>query len=394
MGKKRMLAAVTAAAVLALTGCSSGGSDSGGGSDGGSNSAGVKTAEQRVADFTAHTEPMPITEPVKLPSKPMTFVFMQCVQTVCKEIGDGLQQASDAIGAKLVRITHQDTPETVQQAAVNALQQNPTAVFFSGDPTEWFSAQLDEMKAKGIPVVGWSLDGGFTPDKVSANLLNQDDYYFIGVLEADWVVAKTGGKGTSLLLNVPSYPVLATAGKGYAEEMKRVCPDCKVETADFTVDDIVSGNVATAAVAALQRAPDTKYIVGTFGGLITQQLAQAVQGAGFTDVKAISASGTSANYQLIKDGQLQEADLALPSSYLAWRTIDVTLRLLAGQDVNQSADKPASANIEGHPDLRAGGVPQEFVTKDQITGDVTSVDQLWTPVENYQDAFKKLWGVS
>ena len=67
--------------------------------------------------------------------------------------GDGLQQASDAIGAKLVRITHQDTPETVQQAAVNALQQNPTAVFFSGDPTEWFSAQLDEMKALKPQVV-------------------------------------------------------------------------------------------------------------------------------------------------------------------------------------------------------------------------------------------------
>jgi ABC-type sugar transport system substrate-binding protein len=392
MGSKRMLAAVTAAAVLALTACSSGGSGGAGG--GGGDSAGLKTAETRVADFTAHTTPMEITDPVKVPDKPMTFVFMQCVQTVCKEIGDGLETASAAIGAKLIRITHQDTPETVQQAAVNALQQNPTAVFFSGDPTEWFSAQLDEMKAKGIPVVGWSLEGGFTPDKVSANLLNQDDYYFIGVLEADWVVAKTGGKGTSLLLNVPSYPVLATAGKGYTEEMARVCPDCKVETADFTVDDIVSGNVATAAVAALQRNPDTKYIVGTFGGLITQQLAQAVKGAGFTDVKAISASGTAANYQLIKDGELEEADLALPSSYLAWRTVDVTLRLLAGQDVNQSATKPASADIPGHPDLRAGGVPQEFITKDQITGDVTSVDQLWTPVENYQDAFKKLWGVS
>lgn len=394
MGTKSMLAAATVAAVLALSACSSGGSDDAGGSSGAGSSDGVKTAEARVADFTAHTEPMSITDPVALPDKPMTFVFMQCVQTVCVEIGDGLQQAADAIGAKLVRITHQDTPETVQQAAVNALQQNPTAVFFSGDPTEWFSAQLDEMKAKGIPVVGWSLDGGFTPDKVSANLLNQDDYYFIGVLEADWVVAKTGGKGTSLLLNVPSYPVLATAGKGYTEEMARICPDCKVETADFTVDDIVSGNVATAAVAALQRAPDTKYIVGTFGGLISQQLAQAVSGAGFTDVKAISASGTAANYQLIKDGELQEADLALPSAYLAWRTIDVTLRLLAGQDTNQSADKPASADIDGHPDLRAGGVPQEFITKDQITGDVTSVDQLWTPVENFQDEFKKLWGVS
>ena len=389
MGTKRTLAAITVAVSLTVTACSSGGSGTTSSADS-SSTAGIKVAEQRVADFTAHSSPMEITAPVPVPAKAMTFVFLQCVQVVCKEIGDGLDEASKAIGAKLIRVTHQDTPETVHQAAVNALQLNPTAVFFSGDPTEWFAAQLDEMKAKGIPVVAWSLNGGFTPDKVRANLLNQDDYYFIGVLEADWVVAKTGGKGNALLLNVPAYPVLATAAKGFTEEMTRVCPGCKVTTSNFTVDDMISGSVATTAVAELQRNRGVNYIVGTFGGLITQQLAQAVSSGGFTNIKAIGASGTAANYQLIKDGQLQEADLALPSSFLAWRAVDVTLRLLAGVDTNQSSKKPASADIANHPDLRAGGVPQEFVTKSLMPSD----GQHWAPVDNFQAAFKKLWGVS
>lgn len=350
-------------------------------------------AAQRVAAFTAHSQPLADTQPVKAP-KGMTLAYLQCVQTVCKEIGDGLQEAANAIGAKLLRITHQDTASTVQQAAVNALQQNPDMLIFSGDPTSWITAQLQQAASKHIPVVAWSEPGGFTPQGIGANLLNGDDYYFLGVLEADWVASHRGAGSHSLLLNVPSYPVLQLAGQGYHDELKKVCPTCTVTEQDFTVDDVVAGKVATGAVAALQRDPKISEIVGTFGGLITQQLAQAVSSAGFSKVKAISASGTSSNYQLIQKGQLQEADVALPSSFLAWRAIDTGLRLRAGQKVSVSNAKSKLADIPGHPDIQAGGVPQEFVTKAQMpSGTVTSVNQLWTPTANFQDAFKKLWGV-
>lgn len=392
MGRNRVLAALAATAVLTTTGCGS--TDSAGVAASDSPSADLQTARDRVAEFTAQTRPMDITEPVALPAEPVTIVFLQCVQTVCVQIGDNLQEAVAAIGGRLVRIAHQDTPETVQQAAVNALQENPTAVIFSGDPTEWFADQLQEMQDRGIPVVGWSLAGGFTPDLVSANLLNQDDYYFHGMLMADYVLDHTDGQGSSVLLNVPAYPVLQSLGQGYTDEMARVCPDCSVDSVDFTVDDIISGNVATGAVAALQRNPDAAYLVGGFGGLITQQLAQAVRGAGFSDVRAISAAGTSANYELIRDGDLQEADLSLPTGYLAWRALDVTLRLKAGQEVDESANRTALAEVDGHPDLGAGGVWQEFVTADQLTGDNASSPEPWVPVEDYQQAFQQLWGVA
>jgi ABC-type sugar transport system substrate-binding protein len=350
-------------------------------------------AAERVAAFTAHSQPLAETTPVKI-KKPLTIAYMQCVQTVCEQIGQGLQEAAAAIGAKFLRFTHQDTPETVQQAAVDALQANPSMILFSGDPTQWFAAQLKEMNERHIPTIAWSEPGGFTPPGISANLLNSDDYYFLGVLEADWVAAKYGAGSQTLLLNVPAYPVLQTAGEGYVNELKTVCPSCSETTLNFTVDDVVSGSVATGVVAALQKQPKTKEIVGTFGGLITQQLAQAVHNAGFNSVKAISASGTSSNYQLIQQGDLQEADIALPSGFLAWRAIDVGLRLIAGQSVSASNSRPALADIPGYPDIYAGGVPQEYVTKAQMpSGAITSVNQLWSPSLNYQAQFEKLWGV-
>lgn len=401
------LAIAAAATVSVLAACSSSGGTtnstnppSGGASSaqsaGASSSGGSGVdpiAAQRVSAFTAHPAALAETQPVKV-AKGLTIAYLQCVQTVCVEIGNGLQEAADAIGAKLLRITHQDTASTVQQAAVNGLQQKPDLLIFSGDPTQWITAQLAQAKAQHIPVVAWSEPGGFSGNGLDANLINGDDYYFLGVLEADWVASHHGAGSHSLLLNVPSYPVLQTAGQGYKEELKRVCPTCKVTEQDFTIPDVVAGKVAPGAVAALQRDPKIVEIVGTFGGLITQQLAQAVKNAGHTKVKAISASGTSANYQLIQQGQLEEADVALPSSFLAWRAIDTGLRLIAGQKVQVSSPNSKLTTISGHPNIGVGGVPQEFVTKAQMpSSTVKSVDQLWSPTKNFQGAFKKLWGV-
>ncbi len=390
------LVVLAAAGMLVACGGSSSSKTGSGTSSAPSASAATGAAAQRVAAFTAHPGTLTNTKPVKVPAGAKTLVYMQCVQVVCKEIGDAMTQASAAVGAKFVRVTHQDTPATVQQAAVTALQANPAAVFTSGDPTEWFADQIKQMNARKIPVVAWSLPGAFTANGLSANLLTGDDYYFDGVLEADWVASHSGSSGESLLLNVPAYPVLATLAQGYKDELSKVCPSCKVTEADFTVQDIISGNVSTAAVAALQRNPKITYVVGTFGGLITQQLAQAVQNGGFSKVKAISAAGTSANYALIKSGNFQEADLALSSGFLAWRAVDSALRVMNGQSAASTEPLPELAKIPGHPNILAGGVRQEFVTKVSFdaAGAGTNFDTVWSPVADYQSGFKKLWGVS
>lgn len=340
---------------------------------------------------------MPVSTPVKVPDGQMTFVFFQCLQIICKQVGDELEKASDTLGAKFIRLAVQDTPASVQQAAITALQANPTAVFDGADPTEWFAAQLEEMNRREIPVIAWSLPGGFKASGLAANLLPSDSNYFTGMQMADWVASHAGAGSHSLLLNVPDYPVLATMAEGYHDEMKKVCPTCEVQTANFTIQDVISGNVASTVVAEIQRDPKIEYVVGTFGGLISQQLAQAVKAAGFTNVRAISQAGTSANYQLIQQGDFQEADLAVSGGFLAYRALDAALRVLAGQDAAADASyAPELAKVDGHPDVLTGGVPQQWVTKDQIpsgTINDASFDEIWSPAKDYRAEFEKLWGV-
>lgn len=386
-------AMVLLAATATVAACSSAGST---GNDGKGSVDAI--AAKRVAEFTAHPVDMPVTEPVKVPDGDLKFVYIQCLQVICQQIGDGLQIASDALGAELVRLAVDDTPASVQQAAVTALQHNPTAVFDGADPIEWFSAQIAEMNRRNIPVIAWALPGGFKANGLSANLLPSDIFYFAGVLMADYVASKAGAGSHSLVLNVPDYPVLATLAEGYSDEMKEVCPTCEVVEAKFSIQDVFSGGVATATVAAMQRDPSITHIVGTFGGLITQQLAQAVRGAGFTKVRAISQGGTSANYQMIQSGDFQVADLSVPGEFLAWRALDAALRTLAGQDAAAVASfTPDLAKIAGHPETLTGGVPQHFVTTENIpSGKIndSDLDKVWSPVTDSEAEFKKLWGVN
>jgi ribose transport system substrate-binding protein len=391
----RLSVLVTVVAVMAACGST----DPSAKADNDATDSGVAAiAAQRTKAFTAHSGAMPVVDPVKVAPGKKTFVYIQCLQVICKQVGDALQIASDAVGAELIRLAVQDTPASVQQAAVTALQHNPTAVFDGADPTEWFSEQLAEMNKRKIPVIAWSLPGGFKDGGLSANLLPTDQFYFAGVLMADWVASEGGAGSHSLMLNLPDYPVLATLAKGYNDEMKKVCPTCKVVTSNFTIQDVISGGVSSTTVASLQRDPKISHIVGSFGGLITKQLAQAVKGAGFSKVRAVSQSGTSANYQLIQSGDFQVADLSVPGEFLAWRGLDTVFRTLAGQDPKAvDSFTPALAKIAGHPDVLTSGVPQQWVTKAQVPGGTINdaeFDKVWLPVKNYQAEFKKLWGVN
>lgn len=350
-------------------------------------SSGLALAQARVQQFSAAPTALAITTPVQVPKKQLTIAYTQCAQVVCQAIGQGIQEAAAALGAKYVVFHHQDTADTVQAAFQDALQANPDMVLTSGDPTQWFQSQLSQLNAKHVPVIGWSLPQPYKGDGIAANLITGDDYYFNGVLMADYITAKSNGKADVLIVNVPQYPVLADEAQGIKDEFAKVCADCKTTSLDFTVAQVLQGAHIPAAVAAIQKDPGIKWVIAGFGGLMPG-MPQAFQNAGFSGIQAVSQAGTSANYQLIKSGQLQVADIGLPTEFLGWRAVDAGLRALAGQDVG-SYPKLANTDIPGHPDILVSGVPLKILT----APDLTDPSKAWTPFPDYQSQFKKLWGL-
>ena len=347
---------------------------------------GLALAEARVEEFRSAPSDLGLTEPVAVPED-LKVAYVQCAVPVCESIRQGVDEAVKAAGGTLEIFTTQDTADTVQAAFQAAVQSEPDMVLTSGNPREWFEDPLAELNDKDIPVVGWSIPEPYITEGFAANLVTGDDYYFNGVLMADYVTAETGGAANALFLNIPQFPVLGLEGEGFTTEMAAVCPDCKVTSLEFTVEQLIAGEHISAAVSEFQKDPEINFLVTGFGDMLLG-MPEAL-GAIDIDVPAISQAGTPANYQLIADGSLQVADVGLPTGLLGWRAIDAGLRALAGQGPGEFERRPFT-EIEGHPDINIAGIPLAILEQDTIEDPTIS----WPAIDNYQDQFKELWGVA
>ena len=346
--------------------------------------AGDSIAAERVAAFLKPVAALPLNAPVKVEAGKKLF-YVQCSVPVCAEIATGIEAAAKAAGWEFETASHQDTPETVASAFDAAIAAEPDVVLTSGNPREWFASQLATMKEKEIPVVAWSMPETYEPgDGVSVNLLTNDDYYFYGVLMADYASLNSANKNI-LFVGLPTFPVLSTVQQGFEDEIAVVCPDCKVDVTEVAVTDLGT-NLPGIVVSKLQANPDLDHIVYAFGGMLFG-VPEAIEGAGLSDqATAISQAGGPLNFSFIAAGQHQVAEVALASELMGWRAVDAAARILAGEGPGR-ADTPALAVIEGHPDILSGGLPLQILEADSIA-DPTA---LWPGVAGFQDLFTALW---
>lgn len=342
-------------------------------------------AVDRVAAFSEPVTELPLADPVAVEAGKKVF-YVQCSVPVCAEIAVGVEAAAEAAGWEYETTSHQDTPETVASAFDTAIAAQPDVVLESGNPREWFESQLSTLDEQGIPVVAWSLPEPYEPgDAIEVNLLTDDDYYFYGVLMADYAAVTSETKNI-LFVGLPTFPVLSTVQQGFEDEIAEVCPECTVEITEVAVTDLGT-NLPGTVVSALQANPELDMIVYAFGGMLFG-VPEAIEAAGLSDqAVAVSQAGGPLNFGYIAAGQHQVAEVGLASELLGWRAIDASARVLDGQGPGR-ADPPELAVIDGHPDILAGGLPLQILTVDTIA-DPTA---LWPGVDGFQEQFTELWG--
>ena len=341
-------------------------------------------AAGRVAAFL---EPVPEL-PIGLPIAPVAgtkLFYVQCSVPVCAEIAIGIESAAAAAGWEFETASHQDTPDTVASAFDAAIAAEPDVVLTSGNPREWFASQLATLEEQEIPVVAWSLPEAYEPGGgIDVNLLTNDDYYFYGVLMADYAAVTSTTKNI-LFVGLPTFPVLSTVQEGFEAEIAAECPDCTVEVTEVAVTDLGT-NLPGTIVSALQSNPDLDMIVYAFGGMLFG-VPEAIDAAGLSDqAVAISQAGGPLNFGYITNGQHQVAEVAIASELLGWRAVDAAARILAGEGPGR-AEVSEQAMVDGRPDILAGGLPLQILE----AGSIADPTALWPGVEGFQDQFTALW---
>jgi ribose transport system substrate-binding protein len=390
LGLRRAIGAVAiAGSCVALAACGSSSDDGGGSTAAASGSsttattatadAGVAAATKAIAPLEQAPSPFNVTAPLKKLPTGAKIAYMQCGAPECAYIAGYLKDAASAMGVDVTYIKTGATAQTITAAFNSAIQLSPAAVLVPAlDPITW-SRQLAELKSKKIPVIAWTIppqpEGRFTK-----LFLTGADNEQVGKLEADYIIAKSGGTAKIVYYYAPEYTVFAGAAAQFQQEIKSACPGCTISVQKAPAAQIGT-TFPSRLVSYLQQHSDTQWVAMAFGSLMLG-VPQALQKAGLAGkVQTISQAGGSDNFSYIKAGQ-QTVDLSLSLPILTWSVLDSAARAITGQ---------SDPNVKlGDSGILSTQPPIEFITKDKVTW---GPNDTFVGYDDYQARFKTLWGV-
>lgn len=375
MQGSRRITRVSAVAGLLLataTACGSTNSTSSSSGSGGSGSTGLAAARSFLDQYTHTPTTLPLTTPLKALPTGKTLYSIDNSSPVSQATATAITAAGEALGMKVVTVNEGATPATTQAAWNSVVASHPDAVIGSGISAVQFKSQLATLQTQHIPVVLEAVDQPAGYEGVYATTLRPELLYLHGRMQAAYAAVHSNGQGSLLYVTVPAFAVLLDEERGFKDEMAQVCPNCKYDVREFTVDQLGT-TIPGQIVSYVQSHPDTKYVVAGFTDMFLG-VPTALQRAGFTSVHGIGEAATPQTYNLLTSG-FEEADAAVPIDYKGWYMATLIAYALAGQTLPSPV-----------PDY-----PTRIL--DAATVTALPAQASWPGVQDFQTQFKKLWGL-
>jgi ribose transport system substrate-binding protein len=192
------------------------------------------------------------------------------------------------------------------------------------------SGPLKQAAAAHIPVID-SLNGDPNQpltDGVRAHVTV--NYTLGGKLMADYVAANSKGNGQVIIFTSSIYTIYQAMLKGFRQELKARCPKCRIDAVENVQPTQVGTELGTITSTALSRFPQAHYLVPFYDAMVTYMI-PAIRQVGSHAV-IISHDGVNTNLNLIRQGDVQVADVSNPPTpSMGWAEVDELGRLMAGQ---------------------------------------------------------------
>jgi ribose transport system substrate-binding protein len=223
----RIAGAVFAAALFALSGCSSPAAPGNGAGDG-------------TYDITL----------IKGVNGDPFYVTMAC----------GAQAAADELGVKLSVTGGDSWSADVQTPVVNSVvAQKPDAVLIAPNDATAMQAPLQQLVDQGITLV--IVDTGINDDSIAASVISSDNLLG-GKTAADLLGEQIGGHGSVFVMNVKTgITTTDERTKGFLDEMAAAYPDVTILETQYNNDE--PAQAASITTAQLAAHPDLAGIFAT-----------------------------------------------------------------------------------------------------------------------------------
>lgn len=366
-------------------GCGSGNNAGSGSSTSASSEApsGLKAAEKAVTVGYAGTEREPTRKgPPAQKGKRVTVV--SCTQSApgCSIPAAGVKEAGDKLGWKVTVVDGKADPGVYNSAIRQAVAAKADGVVLVAIDCPAVKTSLELAKRDKVPVVstyGFDCDdpkiGG--PSLLAATVnygTKTVGEYFTnwGRLQADYVIAKSGGKAKIMILGAPEYLLFRYKVAGFRDEIKKRCPGCEiVAQQDVPVTGLSNGKAVQQTQTLLAQHPETTVLVPGYDAM-TSTVAQspAVRSKVAQGMLLVGSEGYIQNMDLIREG-IQTSSIAVPAEWLGWAGADALNRVIAGDP--------------GIPDQ---GIGYTIVDKGH---NLPPKGENWVPRIDFKSAFEATW---
>lgn len=390
-GTRALGAFLVPAALLLMSACgSSNAADTGpssgatGTSSGASSEAGTtaKTAlAQQSQPIESVTNPGGPIDAKDLAGKTVFYIPLVGKAEYFQLVDQILKSTFTEVGVKLQTCDGQANPSGIGACLDQAVNSKADAVITDYIPYELAPTSFDKLVTAGIPVY---VAGESAPDGVkqtdTLRFDNPDVYQqaeMEGIMNA--AIADSDGKGHILFLNTEDDPAVKRAGQYAQEYVKKACPDCVLTTKRVTISQIQ--NVPSLVSSTLVSDPSIKYVIPQYDSYLPPAITGVQSSGKAEDVKLSSANASLANLPPVKTNPQVIAAVGFDTAYSAWRMVDASLRLMAGEVPPETYPISVRAfNKDNVGDLT-------LTPEAQSTGEWFGDNQAW------QNEFRKTWGI-
>jgi ribose transport system substrate-binding protein len=354
---------------LVVAGCG----DSNSSSDESTESA-FPAAAKRNAEFEERPTSVGIKTPVGKPiPEGKTIDFIECGVPACAVEGELFEEAMSNLGWKLNSIKAGTTPEEIKAAYQQAINNKPDAVLASGYPTVLFKPELAQLKKLDIPVVQFFIQEEASPG-VTAVIGGPTTSEFQGKMMADYVLAHSDDKSMEVgVVNANGFETVTATADKVEEVVAEECPSCATKRLDAPVTSI-GGDLPQRISSFLTANPDMKWMTVGYNDMVVG-LPTALKGAGVEGVNLTTININPSVAPYLKKGEYLQSTSGTSFPEVYWRGVDMLARLFAGVPYDE--------------DLDDSTLPYWTITADTVP---TTTEE-FPVVEDYEEQFKKLWGV-
>ncbi|WP_127130339.1 substrate-binding domain-containing protein [Georgenia sp. SYP-B2076] len=384
-----VLSGMVAAAALVLAGCSSGEtSDATTPSAAETSSAAADPAavaaqekvDQAAKAVEAFTPPGPeLGDLSGLKGKTVYYVPANYKIPLFHVVGDAMTEALATAGVDVQVCDGQASPSSMAGCLTQAIDAKADAVVSGSIPDDLASVAFQQVRDAGIPLLYMQVAPAGPGEPTKVGYLTPDNIA-IQAVNADWVIADSNGKANVLVVKVTDTPATTLwMDQGPIAEYEKNCPDCKVTVIETNTGQLQK--LPSLVSSAMVRDPDISYVQTEFD-VTVQPTLQGLQSAGKADkVKLISQDGTLAVLQMLAEGRVA-GNSGINQNAVGWYGADQVLRMMSGAPSNQNVAFPYQRLFtpENVKDL-------DLTPEGEASGS-------WYGATDYQDGFKKLWGVS